>query len=120
MTRKQTQSRLAPILKRQYWHAADAALVVSAWQESGSSMSAFARRQGLDPRRLMRWRRRLATQSVVRFHPVQVVSASSGAPAPDSGGVEIVLHGGRRVAVRRGFDALLLEQVVRAAETWSC
>jgi hypothetical protein len=34
--------------------------------------------------------------------------------------VELVLRGGRRLAVERGFDAALLEELVRIAESWPC
>ena len=41
------------------WTAADAALVLSAWESSGLSMAAFARRHGLTGQRIAWWRERL-------------------------------------------------------------
>jgi hypothetical protein len=38
----------------------------------------------------------------------------------DSAGIEIVVSGGRRVAVRSGFDAALLVEVVRVLESIPC
>jgi hypothetical protein len=118
MTRKQTPSSLAPILKRPYWRAQDAEAMLSVARESGMSLSAFARRHGVHPRRLMRWRGVLAKRGAIRFHPIQVVSPSRDEPAP--GGIELVLSSGQRIAVHRGFDPALLEDLVRAVESWSC
>jgi transposase len=120
MTRKQVPSSLAPILKRQYWRSQDAEAVLSAARESGMSLSAFARRHGVQPRRLMRWRGWLAKNTLIRFHPVQVVSASRSEPVSAPSRVELVLRSGHRVAVHRGFDPALLEDLVRAVGSWSC
>ena len=120
MTRKASHPTIAQTLKRRRWTAQDAEAVLSAWRESGESLSRFARRHGLDAWRLMRWRRLLGKDGAVQFHPVKVVSTSSGALAPVGEALELVLRDGRRVAVRRGFDALLLEDLVRTVESWPC
>ena len=36
------------------------------------------------------------------------------------GEVEVVLHGGRRLSVRPGFDEALLSQLAQLVESWSC
>jgi len=106
-------------LQSNYWREADAEAVLSSWRESGLSLRAFAQRQGLSLSRLDRWKARLrANGRAVQFHRVEVVQAT---PLPQAGGgVDVVLRGGRRVRVRRGFDASLLEAVARAVESWSC
>jgi len=61
----------------------------------------------------------------LRFHPVGL-RLNLEAPAThkgDSGGedgVTLLLRGGRRVAVRRGFDEELLAQLLGVEESWSC
>lgn len=118
MTREHARSSLAPILKRRYWRAEDAELVLSAYRDSGLSLSAFCRRHGTNRQRLMRWRQLLAKGGPIRFHPVQVVSSSRNELT--ASGIELVLRSGHRVTVQRGFDPALLEELVHAVESWSC
>lgn len=94
--------------------------MLSVWHESGDSLSRFASRHGLVAWRLMRWRRLLGKQATIQFHPVKLVRPPSRERATVTGGVELVLRDGRRVVIRRDFDAALLEDVVRAVESWSC
>jgi hypothetical protein len=61
--------------------------------------------------------KRAPDQPGVRFVAVKVngaAPASQKAPLP--AGLEVVLAGGRRIAVAPGFDAVTLGQVVRALE----
>jgi len=46
---------------RRRWTAEEARQVLTAWEESGLELTSFASSEGLDPQRLTRWRRRLAT-----------------------------------------------------------
>jgi hypothetical protein len=41
------------------------------------------------------------------------------ASAPKDPEVELLLAGDRRIVVRRGFDAALLEELVRVVEGWT-
>lgn len=109
---------LAEALQSPYWREREAEVVLAAWTASGLSRRQFVRRHGLSTSRLKYWRRRLGSAGELRFHEVELVRSPAG--SSDSGGVEIVLQHGRRVVVRRGFDAELLEAVVRTAESWSC
>jgi hypothetical protein len=120
MTRKPSQQTLEQVSKRRRWGAGEAEVVLAAWRKSGVSLSAFGRQHGLDAWRLMRWRRRLASAQAIRFHRVKVAAGPRAKPASESGGLELVLRDGHRVAVRTGFDASLLEDLVRAVESWSC
>lgn len=106
-------------LQSNYWRAAEAESVLASWRASGLSLRAFALRNGLSLSRLDRWKARLrAGAGAVQFHRVEVVQPVA---LPQSGiGVEVVLRGGRRIRVRRGFDASLLETVARAVESWTC
>ena len=118
MTRKPEYAPLAAVLKRRRWSAGDADVVLSAWRESGEPLSRFAARHRLVAERLLRWRR-MTRGPAIQFRPVQVVPAPRDDIAAGSG-VELVLRGGRRVAVGRDFDAALLEALVRAVESWPC
>ena len=118
MNRK-TNLALKAALGSPYWRDAQAEAVLSAWSASGGSLFRFARQHGVSVSRLYRWHRRLGGDSAVQFHPVELVRPPVG-DLGVGGGVELVLRDGRRVALRRGFDPVLLEEVVRTAESWSC
>lgn len=78
-----------------YWSEADGRRVVEAWQRSGESASAFARRHRLRTRRLEYWRKRVAVGALapsVSFVPAAVVVPDSlAAVIRAPGGVEIEL-----------------------------
>ena len=57
-TRSKTEEGISHMRGRR-WTAADAALVLSAWESSGLSMAAFARRHLLTAQRISWWRERL-------------------------------------------------------------
>ena len=120
MTRKQDDSTFASILKRQRWGAGDAEVVLSAWRKSGDSLTGFARRHGLQAWRLRYWVQQPTQGTAIQFRPVKVVAGSTSKLPADSSHLELVLRGGRRVVVHRGFDAGLLEELVRAVESWPC
>jgi transposase-like protein len=96
--------------------------LVSEFNASGLPASEFCRRHGLAPSTLRRNLKRAcadraAAQPGVRFVAVKVngtAPASKKAPLP--AGLEVVLAGGRRIAVASGFDAVTLGQLVRALE----
>ncbi len=117
MTHKPNHATVTGVLKRRRWSVRDAEVVLNAWRESGEPLSKFTARHGLVAERLLRWRR-VTRASGIQFRPVRVVPRDAAASVGSS--VELVLRGGRRVAVRRDFDAALLEALVRAVESWSC
>src|SRR3990170_2798214 len=71
---------IAEVAGRSYWREAEARVMVKAWQGSGSRLSRFARRHGVDPRRLSRWASRLegSELSTMRFHPVRLAERGGG------------------------------------------
>jgi hypothetical protein len=106
-------------LQKVYWRASEAREVLDLWRQSGGSLSAFAQEHGLCRNRLARWRDRIGEETVApRFHPVQLVERRDHplAAEANTGGIEIVVSGGRRVVVRPGFDPTLLMDVVRVLE----
>ena len=89
--------------------------MLAAWDRSGLGLGAFARREGLDPQRLTRWRRQLASSPVatafeevlpVRREAALVLREETAARA--EGRFEIVLGSGRVVRVPASFDASAL------------
>jgi transposase len=107
---------------------------VQRWQQSGESVRAFCRREGLHESAFFAWRRELARRQEerqttkhpakaatpaksIRFLPLEVAAKST---ADDSGGVEILLSEGRVVRVRPGFDRQTLAVVLAVLETRAC
>ena len=117
-----TTRSLATLIGNRYWRAADAEQVLEAWRRSGQSAAAFAREHGLSAARLLRWRTRMELPAAPVFHPVRVVSRQRSNPIaptrPEP--LELELRGGRRIRVPAGFDAELLEELVRTIEGWGC
>ena len=113
---------LATLIANRYWRAADAEQVLEAWRRSRQTASAFAREHELSVARLLRWRARMELPAVPVFHPVRVVSRQRSNPiapaCPEP--LELELRGGRRIRVPAGFDAELLEELVRTVEGWGC
>ncbi len=113
---------LATLIANRYWRAADAERAVEAWRHSGQPAAAFARERGLSAARLLRWRARLELPAAPVFHPVRVVGRQRPSPIaparPEP--LELELRGGRRIRVPAGFDAALLEELVRTVEGWGC
>ena len=100
---------------RAYWQEGDARLIVEAWQQSGETGAAFARRLGVHPRRLWWWASRLGRpeRTAMRFHPVRVASAES---SRREGWIEMDLGRGQQVRVAPGFAAEDLRRVLTVLE----
>ena len=88
--------------------------------EPGMSVSLVARRRGVDPRLLFRWRRQLLTPAAPPpiFAPVEVADTVPVPSITPSGGgmIEIELAGGRLLRVGRDVDAEALRRVVNVLE----
>lgn len=98
--------------------------VVAEQEKSGESVTGYCARRGLSRWTLYEWRRRLRAERSRTFVPVTVVArASASATAPGAGegaGVEVVLAGGRRLRLERGFDPAALSAAVLALEGRAC
>ena len=110
---------------------------VQRWQQSGESVRAFCRREGLHESAFFAWRRELTRrrqerQAVrterkqvkpstpakpIRFLPVQVALENR---TGDPGGVEILLDAGCAIHVRPGFDRQTLAEVLAILEASPC
>lgn len=89
------------------------AALVRAWETSGETRDAFARRHGLTVWQLDYWRRRVRRASsedaAVSFTPARV---SADVADPADGGVEVVLASGERILVHGGTSVNLLRAVL--------
>jgi hypothetical protein len=120
---------LRAALAGRYWRAESAEVVVRAWEQSGEALTAFARRHGMHPARLMRWRARLRPEgaAAVRFHAVTIRDSRNDdgdAPLPipveNGSGLELILTTGHRISIRRGFDAAVLAELLRVLASERC
>jgi transposase len=84
------------------------------WQRSGLSVSAFCRRYGLAENRLYAWRRILAQRQAEQaaFVPVRLLTDNGS----HDDKLEVLLAGGRRLRVPKGFDAATLRQLLAVLE----
>ena len=93
--------------------------VVAEYESSGLSRIEFCRERGLALSTLGRYRRRRERQAPTGSNALLAVEVSGGAPAPVAAmgsALAVVLRGGRRIEVGRGFDPGALEQLVRVLE----
>ena len=96
--------------------------LVSAFPTSGLRAREFCQRHGLASSTLRRNLQRAGAgrapaQPTVRFVAVKLNGAAPASKtAPAAAGLEVVLAGGRRIAVGPGFDAATLGHLVRALE----
>jgi hypothetical protein len=91
--------------------------LVERWRESGQTLSAFARAQGVTRDKLVYWRHRLRVaprvgkrrwaREEITFTPVEVMAGSVGCPA-----VEVTLPGGVRLAFGSGATPELVAAVI--------
>ena len=118
---------MAALAESKYWRRADAEIALEAWAVSGRSLTDFARQWGLNDRRLRRWARRLSPEALAgddgaailpAFRQVEVLVEEPA--APHDSGVELLLPGGCRVAVQRGFDPRVLQELLRALGAAAC
>lgn len=122
------------VARRRRWSVEDKLRIVAESLNSGLSVSTVARRHGLRPNQLFKWRK-LAREGafgpsgggVATFAPVRVVAAATGdwpmsasgaasAPITSAGGsglpVEIILANGCRLRVSADIAASVLHRLV--------
>jgi transposase-like protein len=104
--------RLSPYLTRRRWTSADARAALSALRVSGLSVSAFAAREGLDGRRLYRWRRQLSAAS----RAIQAMPAFVEVRPRPAEPVEVILRSGRVLRVSESISPEALERLVSVLE----
>ena len=106
---------------RRRWSRAEKLAIVE--EASGAAnVSAVARRHGISPSLLFRWKKKFDAReqgepTSPAFLPVVVPPPTSSNCAPEHiGGIEIDLRNGRRVRVGAGADLSLLKRVIDVLE----
>lgn len=82
---------------------------------SGLGVAAFCRQRSIPASSFFGWRRKLGragADAAPEFARVKVVPEPVGC----AGSIDVCLRGGRRLRVRRGFDAALLAEVIGVLE----
>jgi transposase len=111
---------------RRRWSEVERRTILAEADQDGITVSAVARRHGLSPSLLFRWRREFK-QSKKRearepaFVPLALPAPSTTAPATASScspgdKIEIILDGGRRIIVGKDVDAAALRRIVEVLE----
>ena len=122
-SRAAVRSRVRIPRRFERWSEAQASAALSEHKESGLSLGAFARRQGLPLHRLQWWRARLNDHSQEQSAPVRLVPVTIR-PTPASSslppGIELEIRGGRLLRMAGPFDPDLLVRLVRALESTEC
>jgi transposase-like protein len=93
--------------------------LVAEYESSGLSRQEFCRERGVGLSTLDRYRTRRKRQAPNGSNSLLAVEVPSRALTPIAGtgsALAVVLRGGRRIEVGRGFDTGALEQLVRVLE----
>jgi hypothetical protein len=93
--------------------------LVAEYESSGLSRQEFCRERGVGLSTLDRYRTRRKRQPPTGSNALLAVEVSGRAEAPiatTSSALAVVLRGGRRIEVGRGFDTSALAQLVRVLE----
>jgi len=100
--------------RRRYWRREEKERWVAALEEPGAVAADVARRAGVAPSLLYRWRQQLtARRPAPSFVPVAVAPAQERAPPPVST-ITIEFQSGARVKIDGAPDAGLLASVIGA------
>ena len=100
---------------------AEAEQLVAEYETSGLSRVEFCRKQGLSLATLARYRRRRSARRAGAREPMGgggSVRRARGWSGGASSGLAVVLAGGRRIEVGRGFDAQTLAQLLGVLERY--
>jgi len=93
--------------------------LMAEYESSGLSRIDFCRERGLGLSTLDRYRTQQKQQAPAGRNAFVAVEVSGRAPGPvatTSSALAVVVRGGRRIEVGRGFDTGALEQLVRVLE----
>lgn len=103
---------------RRHRNRSEADQLAAEYEASGLNRKEFCQQKDIPIRTLSRYVARYQRQKQVGSRPQRWVAAEVAWPSSREGGVElaVLLPGGRRIEVRRGFDAGTLRQLVAVLE----
>jgi transposase len=107
---------ITSVERRRRWSRAEKERWVAALDAPGAVAVDVARRAGVDPSLLYRWRRQAVSREVVSFVPVAIAAeaaAHAAEPAPPAA-ITIEFSGGARLKVEGAPDAGTLTRVIGA------
>ena len=107
---------------RRAWSREEKRAIIAEAQNTTTSVSAVARRHGLHPSLLFRWRRDALEEERAAVLPAQPAFVPLALPAPigpprectSAGVIEIELAGGHRLRADGSVDGALLRSVIEA------
>lgn len=99
----------AAYTNRRRWAVVEARAVLSSLASSGLSLSAFAKREGLDPQRLRAWQRKLGADIPSSTAFIEVRSRVAER-------IEVVLRSGVVLRVVESIDTTALRRLVDALD----
>lgn len=109
--------------RRRYRSRREAEQVAADFEASGLTLRQFCARNAVSRSALARYVQRHRAPSAQSLAPAAgapprwvAVEVAAPAPAPGASGLWVVLGGGRRIEVGRGFDAATLRELVTALE----
>jgi hypothetical protein len=101
---------------RRHRSRAEAEQLLVAFEASGMSRVEFCRQHGLALSTLARHQRRRRQDQREDLGPDRWVAVEVSSPQPADRGLAVVLAGGRRIQVGRGFDPQTLARLVSLLE----
>ena len=111
--------------RRQYRSRREAERLAADFEASGLTFREFCERNPVSRSALARYVQRYrqpSTQSIERAAEARprwvAVEVAASAPAPGASGLCVLLGGGRRIEVARGFDPATLRELVIALENY--
>ena len=112
MTDKHSESR-----RGRYRRRAEAEALAAEYEASGLSDEEFCKQRDLSLRTLARYVARYRKQpKAVGNRPQRLVAVEVGGPSTCGSELAVLLSSGRRIEVKRGFDAGTLRQLVTVLE----
>jgi len=106
--------------ERRRWTEQDARQALAALQRSGKAVSVFAAEHGIDPQRLLSWRRRLGVAERTTFQELIVRSAPQISVTDGGASFELALPSGVVVRVPASFNTAALERLLEVLRAGGC
>jgi hypothetical protein len=101
---------------RRHRTRAEAEQLATEYEASGLTQQQYAERHGIALKTLARYVARHRRAKARDVAPARLLPVELSTKSEVGGGLTVLLAGGRRIEVKRGFDAVILRQLVNALE----